>query len=120
MQTAAGAAEPALLEVVRIKKVNFRQQLKAAELMEKTLIEALKDKEQFRRYVVTEKREGGTQTEEYIFGKYDFKAMGEMVKVAKSLEELKRASAVTEENQETPGAVLLPSILPGEDNGAEE
>mgnify|MGYP004675952079 FL=1 len=90
-----------------IRETDFKQELRAARLMEKAVIEALKDGDQFKRYIVTEKQGGDTVTEEYVFDKYDFKAMGEMVKVVKSLEELKRSASGMTGVQEG-GLVVLP------------
>ena len=90
-----------------IRETDFKQELRAARLMEKAVIEALKDGYFFNKNTTTEKQGGDTVTEEYVFDKYDFKAMGEMVKVVKSLEELKRSASGMTGVQEG-GLVVLP------------
>lgn len=78
---------------VEIKKVKtgFERQLRAAELAEKAMVRALKDEDQFKRYIVSEKRDKDTVTEEYVMDKCDFKSMGEAVKTLRELEALKRS-----------------------------
>lgn len=74
-----------------MKNPDLKKELKAADMLGQTIIEALQDKNQFKRYVITEKRGNETYTEERVFEKYDIKAIGDMVKTVKSLEELKRS-----------------------------
>lgn len=86
------------------------------------MAEALRDKEQFRRYIVTEKRGGDTSTEEYVLGKVDFKAMGEALKTVKQLVELKSlASGCAEGQAENEGGagglVVLPVTIEADDGG---
>ncbi|MEA4920795.1 MAG: hypothetical protein VB078_07735 [Clostridiaceae bacterium] len=101
-----------------MKKPDLKKELKAADMLGKTIINALQDKNQFKRYVITEKRGNETYTEERIFDKYDIKAIGDMVKTVKSLEELKRSvgdmPAAGErqkfaDGEEQGGLVILPA-----------
>ena len=91
------------------RQTDLRQELRAAEMIGKAIVESLKDKEQFRRYIVTEKRGSDTCTEEYIFGKVDYKAVGELVRTVKALEELKR-SAGGLEPERGGNLVVLPMV----------
>lgn len=73
------------------ERSGFERQLRAAEMAEQVMTRAFRDKDQFKRHIVSEKRDKDTVTEEYVMNKYDFKALGEAVKALRELEELKRA-----------------------------
>ncbi len=90
-------------------KTDLKQELRAAELIGRAIVDSLKDKEQFRRYIVTEKRGSDTCTEEYVFGKVDYKAVGELVRTVKALEELKRSAAGLSGGEQG-NLVVLPMI----------
>lgn len=90
------------------EKTGFERQLRAAELAEKTMVRAFGDKDQFKRYIVSEKRDKDTVTEEYVMGKYDFKAFNEAVKTLKELGDLKRSLlGLTSDEEETAGGLVV-------------
>ncbi|MDD6316018.1 MAG: hypothetical protein PUB63_03280 [Clostridia bacterium] len=99
-----------------MSKGSLKKELRAAELLGDALVAALRDKDQFRRYIVTDKRGSEAVTEERLFDKVDIKAIGETVRTIKALEELKRSVSGGGSGGvgETGGLVILP-MLPEED-----
>ena len=97
-------------------KGSLKKELRAAELLSDALVAALRDKDQFRRYIVTDKRGSEAVTEERLFDKVDIKAIGETVRTIKALEELKRSVSGGGSGSagETGGLVILP-MLPEKD-----
>ena len=71
--------------------MDLKKECRAAELIGERLLAAARDKDQFRRYIVTEKKGNGTETVEYLFDKIDAKGAQEMIRAVKALEELKTA-----------------------------
>ena len=90
---------------------DFKRELKACDMLERAGLEALKDKNQFKRYVVSEKRGSDTVTEERLFEKYDLKAMADMVKTVQAIGELRRSALGQDtEGIEGRGLVVLPEV----------
>jgi len=103
-----------------IKKHDLKKERRAAELIGDQLLAALRDKDQFRRYIVTEKKGSGTETVEYLFDKVDAKAAGEMIRAVKALEELKASlygeeAAQDEQSEALRNLVILPMAAGDED-----
>lgn len=71
--------------------MDLKKECRAAELIGERLLAAARDKDQFRRYIVTEKKGSGTETVEYLFDRIDAKSVQEMIRAVKALEELKTA-----------------------------
>lgn len=114
-----------------IAAVKLAQELDIANKLSGVLDDAVSDKKQFHRYIVTQKVEGGgTETEERIFDKVDMKSLNNAIKALRSLEEIKsvmygivppaqeRKLRMEEERmnqsetdmQEGTGVVILPDI----------
>lgn len=99
-------------------KGSLKKELRAAELLSDALVAALRDKDQFRRYIVTDKRGNEAVTEERLFDKVDIKAIGETVRTIKALEELKRSvtgGAVSGAEEGGCGGLVILPMLPEED-----
>lgn len=80
------------------------------------LDKAIKDKEQFYRYIVKEKNGSDSGEEERIFGKMDMQAFNNAIKALDSLAEIKRGINgeiyPPEENKDEKqtGVVILPEV----------
>lgn len=112
-----------------IAAVKLAKELDIANKLGDVLDDAAADTEQFRRYIVTEKCEGGTtQTEERVFDKVDMRALNDAIKALRSLEDIKsimygivspaeerrlalreKSLTVSDDGNET-GVVMLPEI----------
>lgn len=111
-----------------IAAVKLAKELDIANKLGDVLDDAAADSEQFRRYIVTEKCEGGTtQTEERVFDKVDMRALNDAIKALRSLEEIKsimygivspaeerrlalREKSLSDESGGETGVVMLPEI----------
>ena len=80
------------------------------------LDKAIKDKEQFYRYIVKEKNGSDSGEEERIFGKMDMQAFNNAIKALDSLAEIKRGingeiySPEENKDEKQTGVVILPEV----------
>ena len=89
--------------------------MKIADKLRGVLDKAIKDKQQFYRYIVKEKNGSDSGEEERIFGKMDMQAFNNAIKALDSLTEIKKGingmsegPTANEENQT--GVVILPEV----------
>ncbi|MBE7033687.1 MAG: hypothetical protein E7406_05620 [Ruminococcaceae bacterium] len=93
------------------------REMKIADKLLGVLDKAIKDKEQFYRYIVKEKNGSDSGEEERIFGKMDMQAFNNAIKALDSLAEIKRGitgdtscmESGEREEKET-GVVILPEV----------
>ena len=90
--------------------------MKIADKLLGVLDKAIKDKQQFYRYIVKEKNGSDSGEEERIFGKMDMQAFNNAIKALDSLTEIKRGiSGETtpheeEKEEKQTGVVILPEV----------
>ena len=73
--------------------ISTDKELKIADKLLGVLDKAIKDKNQFYRYIVKEKNGSDSGEEERIFGKMDMQALNNAIKALDSLSEIKRVIA---------------------------
>ncbi len=92
------------------------KEMKIADKLLGVLDKAIKDKQQFYRYIVKEKSGSDSGEEERIFGKMDMQAFNNAIKALDSLTEIKRGingEAIPkgeESDEKQTGVVILPEV----------
>lgn len=106
-------------ETMQKEKDKLKTLKKCCELLEKRLQCVLKDKEQFNRYILSEKEGSDTKYTEKVFKKTDEKAIKTYVGILKELSDIKRdlfeiERTVSETNDST-GVILIASKMEGQE-----
>ena len=103
--------KPKKERLMKTEKETFKKERRACDLLAGAVLGALKDKDQFRRYIVAEKK-GEGELREMILEKYDVKSMLDVLKLLEGLVELrKELDGRTEEDEEAGGLVILPAAV---------
>ena len=98
--------------LMKTEKETFKKERRACDLLAGAVLGALKDKDQFRRYIVAEKK-GEGELREMILEKYDVKSMLDVLKLLEGLVELRKEldGNTGGEDEEAGGLVILPAAV---------
>ena len=98
--------------LMKTEKETFKKERRACDLLAGAVLGALKDRDQFRRYIVAEKK-GEGELREMILEKYDVKSMLDVLKLLEGLVELRKEldGKMDREDEEAGGLVILPAAV---------